>query len=127
LVLEVQDEPQLQARIGYGEMYLMPSGEIQRSVHIRVLVYVEYAPDLVVIPPSTPPLLASFLSLTICRMLDKRCRNTSEAIDDHDHVTTISARPIHYVPLFGPLTLYKHKDLAASSPLRCTSYRPAAQ
>jgi hypothetical protein len=70
-VFEVQNELLLQEWIGYGEMYLMPSSEIERPIHIRVLVDIERAQDLVVIPAATPPLVASFLTLSVNGMLDK--------------------------------------------------------
>jgi hypothetical protein len=127
LVFEVQDEPQLQARVGNGETYFVPTSEVEHSIQIQMLVDIEHAPNLVVIAAPTAPLVAFLLTLTINSALDERCRNTSKRIDNHDHIASISACPIHEVPLFRPLSFHEHKDLAATRPLRGASYGPAAQ
>ncbi len=108
-------------------MYLMSTSEVVHSIQTRMLVDIEHAPNFVVIPTPTAPLVAFFLALTINSALYERCRNTSKRIDQHDHIVSISACPIHEVTLFRPPSFYKHKDLAATCPLRRASYRPPAQ
>src|SRR6266566_6824374 len=76
-VLEVEDEPELEARIRDGEVEAVPVCKGDGLGEVRMLVTVEHAPDLVVGAPVSLPRAASLGSLRLNCSLDELQRAAS--------------------------------------------------
>lgn len=81
LILEMQNEPQLNAGIRNGESDSVCVGFLDRLSHLHVSVDVEYAPDLVVCAAAAAPLVASLQLFRINSPVDERVRHSVERID----------------------------------------------
>lgn len=71
LILEVKDEPQLDARIGNGQADAIGFSLLDGLSHIRVRINVEHAPDLVVGSTPTSLLISQLRSFCGDRFVNK--------------------------------------------------------
>jgi len=88
LVLVVEDEPQLDARIGHDDLDAAPCGEVERRGHVGMDVTVEHAPHGV-LGPTTAVLRVSFgFLLGGDGALYEGHRRAASSVDGDDDVVT---------------------------------------
>ena len=93
-VLEMNDEPQLHARIRYRKADLMATSEFDGLRHTRMLVDVEYTPDLIVSASTTPFRFSHLVAFGDDRMLYKLERTATEGIDSNENAISVTPPPI---------------------------------
>lgn len=71
LILEVEDEPKLDAGIGNGQMDAVVFRLLDGLSHVRMCIDIKHAPDLVVGPTSTSPLGTQLGLLRADRLVDE--------------------------------------------------------
>lgn len=112
LILEVQDEPQLETRVGDRKLDVVVATQGDRLSDVRMLVDVEHAPDLVERPTATsagvplvalPPLDRSFYELK---------RAAAERIDRDKYSFAELPMPVGDVELFRSQALNEGENLA---------------
>lgn len=125
LVGEMQDEPKLDARVGDSEVNVVGFGEIDCLTEERVLVDIEYTPDLIV---GTPLAASLGLLLGIFGLngpLDECKGSAMEFMNLDVDSSAKPSVPVLEVVLLGDLTLGKDKQLAPARPGRDRSARPS--
>jgi hypothetical protein len=111
LVLEMKDEPELEARVRYGQIDVVPVREVDGSGEVGVLVAIEDAPYLVVGPPAPSPRVASFGPLGLNCSLDELQGAASIGVDLSPYSVTVLAAPIREIELLGTKALYEHEQI----------------
>lgn len=71
LVIEVQDEPQLDAGVRYDHADPVGLRLVERLGHIGVLIDIEHAPDLVMGAAAPPALIPGIAPLCLDRSIDE--------------------------------------------------------
>ena len=74
VVLEVEDEPEFDARVGHGHADTVGEGLLHGGAHIRMLVDVEHAPVLIAGAPTSALCLPGFVALLLDSVVDDRHR-----------------------------------------------------
>ncbi|MEJ7765303.1 MAG: hypothetical protein WKF86_07395 [Acidimicrobiales bacterium] len=88
LVLVVEDEPELDARIGHDDLDAVPCGEVESLGHAGMDVTVEHAPHGVVGPTATVLCVSFGFLLGGDGALYEGHRRAASSVDGNDDVVT---------------------------------------
>lgn len=86
LLLMVQDQPQLGARIRGDHVDFVSLGQLDRLRDARMLIEVEHAPDLIGGPAASLSLIKHFCAARADRPFNKRHRCAPEIVDNENQV-----------------------------------------
>ena len=114
LVLDVQHEPEFNARVGDGDFDCALSGVVHGLLKVRVLVDVEHAPDLVEvgIPASRAPSSHVFL-----RPTDEGGGSHAGVCNVNDHLVSVKTSPSGQIVGLRSLTLGEDSEDTTRFPL----------
>jgi hypothetical protein len=121
VVLEMEDEPELNARIRNSQINVVPVSEVDGPSEVRVLITVEDAPDLVMGAPAPSPRFASLSSLCLDCSLDELQRSAPIGIDLDQYSVAVLAAPICEVLLLGTKALDEYEQIEQDCGLRRAS------
>jgi hypothetical protein len=125
LILEVEDEPELDAGVGEGEADLIAYRESDCLFYERVLVAVKDAPDLVVSAPAFLCCFACLGALCFHGSLDKLQWAAPERIYRDIDPIAVSPVPVSEVLLFCAFSLDEREQLKSEcGPGNASSRRP---
>jgi len=102
LVLEVEDEPKLDARVGHDDVDPVPAGEVEHFGNVRMDVTVGCAPHLVVGATSATGRVALRLLLGCDRPFDEGGRRATSGVDGDENVVSQAAPERKEVPVLRP-------------------------
>jgi hypothetical protein len=94
LVLKVQEEPELNTWVGDGEADPMNAGAAKGISKGRVLIAIEYAPNLIMGAASSPLGIVSLRLLCFDGMLDQLERSAPKRVNCYGHHVPIAAMPV---------------------------------
>lgn len=109
----MQNEPELDARVGYRDTDAVRRGLLERAFEVRMFITVEDAPDLVVRSALAPSLCPRFAALRIGRTIHQLERSPVEVVDSHSDGVTELTPPVHEVAVLGSLAFREHQELAS--------------
>jgi len=111
LILEVQDEPEFEARVRDGQVDAVAVSEFEGLGEVRVLVAIENAPDLVVRSATAFPGVTSFGALCFHRMFHELQRTASVRVDGQEDPIAVPAVPVNEIKLLSATTLDEDEEL----------------
>jgi hypothetical protein len=123
VVLEMEDEPELNARVRDSQIDVVPVGKVDSPSEVGVLITVEDAPDLVMGAPAPSPRFASLGSLRLDCSLDELQGAAAKGIDLDQYLIAVLAAPICEVLLLGTKALDECEQIEQNCGFRGPSLR----
>jgi len=128
LILEVDDEPQLDARIRHHDLDSVRTGELDGVCNVGMLINIEHAPNGGIAPAPAPVGLALGLALRCHCTLDESEGRPTTGIDGDKYVVSKKATQRQEVAVLRLRTLHQDENLGPRgilpSPLRPTGSSP---
>lgn len=113
----MQEEPELETRVGHRQIDLVSMREIHGLRKIWVLVNVMDAPNFIVRPPASTTRFALTGLLGIDRPLNELQWSAPKPVYLHRDTTPMTSMPMHDVLLFRHEPFRKHQKFAAERSL----------
>lgn len=132
LILEMEDEPQLDAGVRDCELDPVAPRQVNCLLEVRVIIDIEDAPDLVVRPPPRTASLQSVSALSSYRLLDELERAAMITSDRDQGSLSAPLRPVGDIPLLGSFSFDEDQEfpsdgVSGNAPPRWTTGSPWAQ